>query len=417
MTVLDPYGAFARRIDPLPAAGATGPLAGLRLAVKDNLDIAGLPTHGGGRAPLSVRAERTATVVRRLVAAGMVPVGKTLMSELAFGGWGSNAATGCPRNPWDRRIHRVPGGSSSGSAAAVAGDLADAALGTDTGGSVRIPASLCGLTGIRPARGRVSRAGLHALAPSLDVIGPLAWSIEIAAHMLGAMAGTDTDDPDTAAAKPFDAEAALGAPVARLRLATLVEPDLEAAAPAVRDAYGEAVRTLGSLVGGCAAVVLPRAFDDYVGRLGAILGHEAWHLHGARLDTHEAGMDPWVVKRLRAGAGVSEAAYRAALADRAAERQSFAAALAGFDALLTPATPIAAPRLDEVDERRLPLSHYVRAFSYLDLPAVALPCGATGDGLPIGLQIVGLRGDEGVPVALAAAYQRATAWHERRPPV
>ena len=417
MPALDPFGAFSALQPPEPPTGAVGPLAGLRLAVKDNLDIAGQPTHGGGRAPLSACAKRTAAVVERLAAAGMCIVGKTLMSELAFGGWGSNAATGCPRNPWDAQVHRVPGGSSSGSAAAIAGGLADAALGTDTGGSVRIPASLCGLTAIRPARGRVSRRGLHMLAPSLDVIGPMAWSAELAAHMFAAIAGPDPDDPDTADASLFAAAAVLRMPTARWRLALLAPTDLAVSAPAVRAAYGVAAAALRDYVIAAELVSLPRPFDAYVGRLGAILGHEAWHLHGHRLKAHAADMDPWVVKRLRAGANVGDTAYRAALAERDAERRRFADALAGFDALLTPATPIAAPRLDEVDESRLPLSHYVRAFSYLDLPAVALPCGATADGLPIGLQIVGLGGSEAVPVALAAAYQRATEWHLRRPPV
>jgi aspartyl-tRNA(Asn)/glutamyl-tRNA(Gln) amidotransferase subunit A len=400
----DPFGAFRTTAPPALSARATGPLAGLRLAVKDNLDVAGLPTGGGCRTPLAARADRTAAAVARLVDAGMVVVGKTNMSELAFGGWGTNAATGCPRNPWDAAAHRVPGGSSSGSAVAVAAGLADAALGTDTGGSVRIPAALCGLTGLRPRRETVGREGLHLLAPSLDAIGPMAWTVATAARMLAAMAGG------------FDAEAALNAPVDGLRVAVLDAAALARADREVRAAYAAAVETIRGLVADVSPAAMPRPFDAYVGKLGTILGHEAWRRHGARLRRHEAEMDPWVAKRLKHGSTVDDSSYDAALAEREAERRRFADALTGFDLLLTPATPIAAPLLSEVDEATLPLSHYVRAFSYLDLPAVALPCGITDDGLPIGLQIVGLT-DEAPPVSLAAAYQRATRWHERRPPL
>jgi aspartyl-tRNA(Asn)/glutamyl-tRNA(Gln) amidotransferase subunit A len=374
-----------------------GPLAGRTLAVKDNLDVAGLPTLAGGQPPSAESAAAHAPVVERLLAAGAHVTAKTAMVQLAFGGWGTNALTGTPWNPWDAREHRVPGGSSSGSAVVLAAGLAELALGTDTGGSVRIPAALCGVSALKPRRGLVPDTGLVPLAPSLDVIGPMARRATDLRPMFEAMASTSTPPA-----------------LPKLRVAAPPAAGLVGCDPDVLEAFAAALGALAGLGAQVSEVVPPAPFDSYVPVLGAVLGREAWQAHGWRLETEP--FDPHVAARLRAGAAVTAADYESALASRAGERARWLDALSGFDLLATPTVPIAAVPLAQVDQATLPLSRFTRLANWLDLAAVSVPCGFTLDGLPIGLQLIGLPG-EAAPLALAEAYETATAWHERRPPL
>src|SRR5215468_5443360 len=198
--------AAADNADRERAAGrAHGALHGLPIAIKDLVHIHGRTTTAGSKSRPYGVARETATAAERLIAVGMIPLGKTHLVEFAFGGWGRNAPLGAPWNPWDANVHRVAGGSSSGSAVAVAAGLAPAAIGSDTGGSIRIPAALCGLTGLKPTYGLVSLHGAVALSRTLDSIGPLARTVEDAALLVGAMAGADVRDPATLAAPRFDA--------------------------------------------------------------------------------------------------------------------------------------------------------------------------------------------------------------------
>src|SRR6266550_1152785 len=190
-----------------------GPLHGLPIALKDLLHFAPHQTTAGSKSWLGRKSDVTATVIARLIAAGMIPLGKTHMVEFAFGGWGRNEPMGAPWNPWDMAIHRVAGGSSSGSAVAVAAGLAPVAIGSDTGGSIRIPAALCGLTGLKPTYGVISLAGVVPLATTLDSVGPLARTAEDAALVMAAIAGPDPADPATLAAKFVDFAAAIARPV------------------------------------------------------------------------------------------------------------------------------------------------------------------------------------------------------------
>lgn len=401
--------AFVRVFDP-PLTGdvASGPT----FAIKDLFDVAGVPTGGGAQVPLDPEPERNAVVVDRLLQAGWVAVGKTQTVELAYGAWGTNRAVGGPWNPWDARVHRAPGGSSSGSAVAVAAGLCDAALGSDTGGSVRIPAAVCGVVGLKPGRGLVSLRGVHPLSPALDTVGAIARSVAMAARMLAVVSG-----PDGAAARrePFDAEAALAMDVRGLRLAAIPLDQLGEVDPQIGRLYREALERLRGAGVAVEMVGPPAALEDSFLPNGRLMAGEGWRIWGPRIVAHEAVMDPWIVRRFRAGEALSDNQLDEAHARRAADQAAFHAWMADYDGLLSPTCPIPAPPLAEVDETVSPLSRLTRAANYLDLPGISVPCGLTAEGLPAGLQILGRPGDEATVVALGAAFERVSGWNGRAP--
>ncbi|WP_049766612.1 amidase [Rhodospirillum centenum] len=394
----------------------TGPLAGRTLAVKDLFDLRGVPTAAGARTPVVDEAPATATALDHLLRAGMIPLGKAATVELAFGTWGINRATGTPRNPWDMTVARVPGGSSSGSAVAVAAGLADMALGSDTGGSIRIPCALNGISGIKTTVGRVSRAGVVPLSPTLDTVGPMAWSVAEAAALLEAMAGPDPADPATLERPGFGAAAALARSVRGCRLAVLGDADLASVADPVGAAYLEALSVLerqGARLQEVRPAVAPGACVEPTGRL---IGAEGWRRWSDRVERFAPEMDPGTLARLQAAASSTEADHARLLAARAADQGRFHAWMQDFDALLTPTVPVTAPPLDTADETTLPFSSFTRMANWLDLPAVALPCGQSGEGLPVSLQVLALPWGEEAAVAVAHAFQQVTDWHRRRPP-
>ncbi|RAK58366.1 amidase [Phenylobacterium hankyongense] len=401
--------AFVRVFDPPLAGDMTG---GPTFAIKDLFDVAGVPTGGGAQVPLNPNPHSHAVVVQRLLQAGWTAVGKTHTVELAYGGWGTNRAVGAPWNPWDAATHRAPGGSSSGSAVAVAAGLCDAALGSDTGGSVRIPAAVCGVVGLKPGRGLVSLKGVHPLSPALDTVGTLARSVELAARALAVISG-----PDGAAAvrEPFDAEAALALDVRGRRLAAIPLEDLGEVAPEVGHLYLEALERLRG-TGAVVEMIQPlKSLDQSFAPNGMLMAGEGWRIWGERIERHEAVMDPWIVRRFRAGRDFSDAQMEEAHARRTADQAEFHAWMTPFDALLSPTCPIAAPPLATVDETASPLSRLTRAANYLDLPGITVPCGLTPEGLPAGLQILGRPRDETMVVALGAAYERVSGWTGRSP--
>lgn len=399
--------AFTAVFDPPLGAGA-----GPTFAIKDLIDVAGVPSGGGGVVPLDPAPARNAVVVQRLLDAGYVAVGKTHTVELAFGGWGTNRAVGAPWNPWDAKIHRAPGGSSSGSAVAVATGLCDVALGTDTGGSVRIPAAACGVVGIKPGRGLVSTLGVHDLAPSLDTVGTLARSVAEAARALAVISG-----PDGASAirGPFDAEVALATDVRGLRVAALPLDAMPAVDPDIARLYEGALAHLRGLGVIVEPAVTPRPFTDYFVPNGWLMAAEGWRVRGRHIQANGAVMDPWVRKRFEGGREVTDSELAAALARRAADQREFQAWMAPYAALVSPTAPIPAPPIDQVDETASPFSAMTRAGNYLDLPAANLPMGLTREGLPAGFQIIGRTADETSVVAVAAAFEGVSGWNGRRP--
>jgi len=393
---------FTQVFDP-PLGGGDGPT----LAIKDLIDVAGVPTGGGGVVPLDAAPAAHALVVQRLLDAGYRAVGKTHTVELAFGGWGTNRAVGAPWNPWDAKVHRAAGGSSSGSAVAVATGLCDVALGTDTGGSVRIPASASGVVGLKPGQGLVPTRGVHDLAPSLDTVGTLARSVADAARALAIISGDRRG--------PFDAEAALSASVRGWKVAALPLEAMPAIDPDIAELYRASLAKLEALGVTVEPAVTPLPFADYFIPNGWLMAAEGWRVRGAHVQAHGEVMDPWVRKRFMAGQDMTDQALAAALARRVADRAAFDAWMAGYSALLSPTTLIPAPPIGEIDETASPFSAQTRAGNYLDLPAASVPMGLTRDGLPAGLQIMGRVGDESSVVALAARFEAVSGWNGAMP--
>jgi aspartyl-tRNA(Asn)/glutamyl-tRNA(Gln) amidotransferase subunit A len=399
-----------------------GPLHGVPLGLKDLYDTAGVRTTGGSRILADRVPAADATVVRRLREAGMIVLGKLNMVEFAYGPEGLNPHYGHPRNPWDATTHRMAGGSSSGSGAAVAAGLVPVALGSDTGGSIRIPCSLCGLTGIKPTYGRVSRAGVLPLSWSMDHVGPMTRSAADCALVLGAMAGYDPADPSTSVLPVPDYSAALTGDVRGLRVGLLRGFFLESATAEVRAAVEGAATALGKAGAVVDEVALPGVRHAGAGSL-AVVATEALAYHAAWLRTRAADYDPDVRTRLMLGAFVTGVHYVRAQQARALLRREVDEALARRDVLLAPATPITAPAIDDRQatlgdgpaDIRSALIRLTRPFNFSGHPACALPCGVTAGGLPIGMQIVGRPFDEATVLRAADAYQRLTDWHARRP--
>lgn len=407
---LDPkLKAFVRVFD--PSLGS--PEATFTFAVKDMIDVEGAPTGGGGQVALDPSPARSAACVERLLEAGGAAVGKTHTVELAYGGWGTNRAVGAPWNPWDLEVHRAPGGSSSGSAVAVAMGMCDLALGTDTGGSVRIPAAACGVVGLKPGRFLASLRGVQDLAPSLDTVGILARDVAGAAKGLEIIARPDGDTPNRGG---FDAAKALATDVTGWRVAALSLDDLGETHPDIARSYLDALdrlRTAGVMVEFASPV---RPMDAYFEPNGWLMGGEGWRVRGAHIEANGAVMDPWVVRRFSAGKAITDAEIAAAHQRRIADQAEFHGWLTRYKAFLTPTSRIPAPPIDEVDETTSPLSSLTRAANYLDLPAASAPAGLTGEGLPIGLQIMGGSRDETSVVAVAAAFERVSDWQGRAAP-
>jgi len=397
-----------------------GPLHGLPIALKDLLHIAGRVTTAGSKSWTGRKSDHTATVVERLLAAGMIVLGKTHLVEFAFGGWGRNEPMGAPWNPWDLARHRVAGGSSSGSAVAVASGMAPAAIGSDTGGSVRIPAALCGVTGHKPTYGLVSLHGAVPLSTTLDSIGPLARTAEDAALLLAAMAGPDPQDDTTHHVPAFDLRAALDddADLRGTRIAALAAeqfpPYLE---PAVATARDEAIRALRERGASVEEMRVPFDFDALARANGTLIAAEAYAFHKDYIEDPALPIDRWVRSRMVVGKSISAADYIDALAARRHAAHAFAAWMRGRDALLTPTLPITATPLEEVDEATTPLALFTRPVNYLGACGLSLPAGISPQGLPVAVQLIGAPFADATILRFGRAFQRATDWHLRHPPL
>lgn len=397
------------------AGHSVGPLHGVPIALKDLIELEGKVVTGGCEAWKERLATRTATLAKKLMAQGMIVLGKTHTVEFAMGGWGTNSLRGTPWNPWDPKRARTPGGSSSGSGVAVAAALAPWAVGTDTGGSVRLPASWCGITGLKTTIGRVSTHGVLPLSPTLDTPGPMARSVEDVALLYVAMQGADPLDPLTRGLPYTDPLPMLKRGVRGLRLARMPEVERQYASADVLAAYDRALSDLEKLGAEIVAIKLPFLFADVAAFNLRIMAAESYALYHELVDDEKAPLDPHVRPRIAGGRGITAQAYIEALRMRDVMKSQFAAALEGIDALLTPTTMTTALPLDEVDQTKAP-AHYTRFGNYLDLCALALPNGIAPDGLPTSLQIVCRANDEATALRVGWAYQDSTDWHLRRPP-
>lgn len=412
--------AAADAADAAVASGeAQGPLVGVPVAVKDIIDMAGLPTRCGSAAYPATAVGSDATVVALLRRAGAVIVGKTTAHELACGVYSAPAS-----NPWDTA--RLPGGSSGGSGAAVAAGIVPMALGSDTGGSIRIPAAVCGIAGLKPTYGRVSKAGVEPLAWSLDHIGPLAATVEDCALTLGAIAGADPADPSTVDFGIDDYTGALGQGIEGQRIGVLDAAPFSPLQPAVAAAFAAAVDTLASLGADVVPVAIPELRFTIATEFG-IVGPEAAEYHRLLLRDRPGLIDPGIRALLVAGALLPAEHYLKAAEARAVITHAVRKAFddARLAALVSPTLPATAALQDQEDfvygEETEPVTiSYVRTtapFNLTGLPALSIPCGFDGGGLPIGLQIAGRPFDEATVLAIGHTYETATAWHRARPAI
>ena len=428
----------AAEADRRRAAGADHPLLGVPLAIKDVIGVEGLPASAGSRLLENYVPPYSATAVTRLRQAGAVILGKTNTDEFAMGSSTENSAYFATRNPWD--LERVPGGSSGGSAAAVAAGLALGALGSDTGGSVRQPAALCGVVGLKPTYGRVSRWGLIAFASSLDQIGPIARTVTGAAILLACIAGHDPHDATSLGAPVPDYAATLDEGVRGLRVGVPREYIAEGIQPEVEAAVREAVGVLAGLGAEIVDVSLPHteyALPAYYliapAEASANLARYDGMRYGLRVgggdlwdtyrQTRGQGFGPEVKRRIMLGtyalsAGYYDAYYLKAGQVRALIRRDFDEALTRCDVLAAPVTPTTAFRLGEKADD--PLQMYLAdvftlALSLAGLCGISVPCGLDTAGLPIGLQLMGGALQEPTLLRAAHAYEQATEWHLERP--
>ncbi|NYT35905.1 amidase [Allopusillimonas soli] len=397
-----------------------GPLDGIPLAVKDLCAIDGRGIAAGSKSWHGRRSESTATAIARLIAAGAVILGKTQMVEFAFGGWGTNPLLGTPRNPWSVSSHCIPGGSSSGSGVAVAAGLAAGAIGSDTGGSVRIPATLNGITGLKTTAGLISLAGCCDLSKSLDSLGPMTRSVWDAALLTQIMAGYDKLDPRThhAPRVMFDLDddedpddVLTGAVIG------LIPPSsypIEVS-PEIAGALDEMVSVLMEHGATVIEQEFPFDFHEMMLLNGKIISAEAYALHRSYIHDESLEIGPWVRRRIMSGRDISAAEYIDAMAAHNNAKRAWAAWMRGMDALLVPGTPIVACPLEQVDESETPLAAFTRAGNFLGTSVLAVPAGFDGASMPIGMQLYGKPFEEPLLVRIGRAYQRVSDWHRRVP--
>jgi aspartyl-tRNA(Asn)/glutamyl-tRNA(Gln) amidotransferase subunit A len=406
----------------LKSGAELGPLHGIPYAAKDLFDVKGAPTTAGTHLLAGNVAGEDCTVVRKLAAAGMVLMGKTYTVQFAYGAAGINHDQGTPHNPWHPVPH-APGGSSSGSAVAVAAGLVPMALGTDTGGSVRVPAALCGIVGLKTTVGRVSRSGVYPLCWTLDSVGPITRSVEDAALVYQAMQGTDWRDESTAGIAPHDALPGLKDGVRGLRIAfgeTLFFDDVDREVEkAVREA-GQVFRSLGAQLTG---VAVPEAAAAWAEKKRPLLiPAEACAVNREFLDKHLHALDPVIGPRMLTGRQLSAPDYFALLRRLAELRKQVQWTLRDVDALIVPTTMSAARPLAAIDasneaylDYNLKVHRNCGLGNILNFCGVSVPCGLTSDGLPIGLMIYAKPFAEDMALRVAYAYEQATEWRTRRP--
>jgi aspartyl-tRNA(Asn)/glutamyl-tRNA(Gln) amidotransferase subunit A len=421
------------------AAGQAEPMTGIPVALKDVLCTVDAPTTCGSRMLEGYRSPFDATVVARLRARGAVFVGKTNTDEFAMGSSTENSAYGATRNPWD--LARVPGGSSGGSAAAVAAEMAIVGLGSDTGGSIRQPAGFCGIVGLKPTYGRVSRHGLVAFASSLDQIGPFARTVTDAAVLLGAIAGHDPLDSTAQPVPVPDYLAALQGGIAGLRVGVPDEYAVAGSDPAVDAACQAAVRQLERLGARIERISLPHtkyALPTYyiiapaecsanLARYDGIkygLSHRAGSLMESYRATRGQGFGPEVKRRVMLGthalsSGYHDAYYIKAQKVRTLIKQDFDRAFERVDVIVAPTSPTVAFAIGERGDD--PLQMYLADVwtipaNMAGIPGVAVPCGFA-HGLPVSIQLFGPAFGEATILRAAHAYEQSTDWHTRRPPL
>lgn len=399
-----------------------GPLQGLPYVAKDLFDVKGFPTTAGTRLLAHAVAQEDSTVTRKLDRAGMVLLGKTNTVQFAYGGVGINTDHGTPHNPWHATAH-APGGSSSGTAVAVAAGLTPWGLGTDTGGSVRIPSALCGTVGLKTTVGRIGRTGVYPLSFSLDSVGPLARTVEDAALIYQHLAGEDEDDETTRGVPAHDVLRGLKSGVKGLRLAFAETVFFDDADPEIVKAVRAAGGVLKELGATVESVAFPEAAEAVkLNPRGLVISSEAYAINQRFLEEHFDALDPVIRERMKNGKNVSGPEYFQITRRWAALRREAGRALAHVDALLVPTTvlpplPVAqlAANLDVYLQRNAQYLRNTAIGNILMLCGLSVPCGFTSLGFPIGLMIYGKAFAEETILRVGYAYEQATPWHTRQP--
>ncbi|KQW29999.1 glutamyl-tRNA amidotransferase [Acidovorax sp. Root402] len=411
--------ATARGLDQMTRAGIRlGPLHGVTVAVKDLFEIENKSIAAGSKARPPRISTTSAAVVERLRGAGAVVIGKTHTVEFAFGGWGTNSAMGTPWNPWDLQTHRTPGGSSSGSAVALAAGLCSASIGTDTGGSVRIPAGLCGVVGLKTTRGLISRHGLIELCPTHDTVGPLTRTVRDSAILLDVLSGHDPRDPASLPVRPRAVlpQLDVGRGVEGMRVWTLPEAERLDVDAEVLAAYDEALQVLEDLGMERVERELPQSCAESMRVAGSLMSAEGYANLGTLFEQDGLEFDPNVRRRILLGRDISSAQYIHLLKLREQAKADMLMAMDGVDVCAFPTNAIAAIPVSDVDELATPLSRFGRFVNLLDLCSLALPAGFTRAGMPVSMQFIARPLDEVRALRVGQAFERATLWHEAVPP-
>jgi len=406
----------------LKAGRDLGPLHGIPYAAKDLYDVKGLPTTAGTRLLNNNIAREDCAVVRRLAQAGMVLLGKTYTVQFAFGGVGINHDQGTPHNPWSQVPH-APGGSSSGTGVAVASGMVPMALGSDTGGSVRIPAALNGIVGLKTTVGRISRAGVYPLSWTLDSVGPLTRSVEDAALVYSALCGPDAADETTLGIPPHDVLRGLKDGARHMRVAFCETMLFDEADPEVEKSVREAGKVFSRLGAQVFSLEVPEIKEIYgLKRRDLMIAAEALAVNGHLVEQNFDQLDPVVAHRMRPGKEMSATDYFTLLRDWQRLRASVSHTLRDVDVLLAPTCRIPPKPLSEIDKNLDTYGAHNWAYlrntaagNNLNLCAVSLPCGFTHSGLPIGLMLYAKAFQEDRALRAAWAYEQATDWHRRHP--
>ncbi len=410
ITVIQP------ELDEIPRNGSM-PLYGIPIAVKDLYDTKGIRTTGGSKFFADNVPTEDAFVVQKIKKAGAQIIGKTNTHEIALGVTNNNPHFGACRNPWD--ITRTPGGSSGGSAVAVATGMAIAGLGTDTGGSIRIPAALCGVVGLKPTYGRVSLRGILPLSWNLDHAGPITRKVEDAALMLQVMGGYDEQDPTSFKTLPGDYSSHLMDPIKERKAALAVGSFIEEVTePEILDAVRAAARSLEEQ--GVTIVEVNTDFLREASLANALMTQaDGAAFHRERMKEHPDWFGADVRQRLETGARFTSSEYALARRTQTEVKRRCELLFEEYDFMMLPTTPIPAPVLEGEDavERARQLTRFTAPFNLTGLPALSVPCGFTKDNLPIGLQIISRAWNESGVLRAGFAYQQATEWHKMKPEI
>ncbi|MGI9599280.1 MAG: amidase [Acidimicrobiales bacterium] len=383
-----------------------GPFHGIPFALKDIVDVGGRVTTAGSASFVDRVSPTTATIGRRLLAAGGVLIGKTKTVELAFGGWGTNDHYGMPRNPWDATTVRAPGGSSSGSGVAVSSGMVPCAIGTDTGGSVRLPAAFCGIVGLKTTEGLLPTDGIVPLSHTLDTPGPMARTVADVALMFDVLTGRSPLDIDD----DWLGRRGLHQPpppdLRGVGLGALADSERALVAADVLTRYDSALDQLSDLGADVTVVASPVSYEEMKELTFVIVTAEAWMHHGHLFADDDAPIDEHARRRAMPGRDVPAHRYLEALEQRRRLRAELLASMAHLDALVTPTTADTAPAVEEIDEASTP-AHFTRAANLLSLSALSVPTGLTGAGLPAAIQFMGRGFDEASLLRIGGVYERA----------